>query len=129
MHGGINVVSRGQTGLFSPQHSSIRNYKSLLEKILIDKRCVEKKPIWPRETRQFFRKLCPICQSFFAKSAARSIRQIVFAKSAARSIRQSFFHQLSSKVHLPKFFTDKVFFRTPTEQSLYFSKAISCTMK
>jgi len=76
-----------------PRHLSIRNYKSLLKIFLIDKRRVEKKPVWPRETRQFFRKLCPIYQSFF--------------------------RQICSKVHSSKFFSPtqqqgsfaKVFYR------------------
>jgi len=41
-----------------------------------------------------------------------NLPKLFFVKSAARSIRWSFFGQLCSKVHSPKFFTAKIFFRT-----------------
>jgi len=41
--------------------------------------------------------------SFFSANSIQFTKVFFFAKSAARSIRQSFFRQLSSKVHSPKF--------------------------
>jgi len=58
------------------------------------------------------RSLMALALQFFPQTLSNS--PIIFSPNLqhAMSIRQSFFHRLCSKVHLPKVFAAKVFFRT-----------------